>query len=301
MRYSQVVLWMILLIQIANQWQRAFVSCVYNFTWDGAQTNPYYNIQADIPNFSETMYALLAGPAFMFLFGTLSLFSGMISDIFNNRNILCSSCIIWSLCSMGSGWCQNFPLLFGLRIILDVCQANVAPNAYGLISNYFPPETRTSANALYALGIYLGAGLTNFSILLIDNYGWRESYVIVGAIGLVSGILSFIIIKEPPRNRFAVVKKKEEEKPAEPVRSLSVAEEAAVAQVASDLNLNATKTTTGNTTNSSKIGDDNKNLSYLSSTHEGQSSFQIDNKLKNVADSEQSLLSDSLITVPLSN
>jgi len=111
---------------------------------------------------------------------------------------------------MGSGWCQSFMVLFTLRIVLDVCQANVAPNAYGLISDYFPPETRTSANALYALGIYLGAGLTNFSILLIDNFGWRMSYVIVGAIGLGSGILAQIVIKEPPRNRFAVTKKKED-------------------------------------------------------------------------------------------
>lgn len=240
----------------------------------------------------------------MFLFGTLSLFSGMISDLYNRRNILCGSCIIFSLCTMGSGWCHSFPVLFGLRIILDVCQANVAPNAYGLISDYFPPETRTSANALYALGIYLGAGLTNFSILLIDNFGWRMSYIIVGAIGLVSGILSQIIMKEPPRNRFGINKKKQEEKPAEPARSVSVAEEAAVKAVVQDLNFKAEE----NAENSTKVDDgtvpsDNRNLSYLSGTHTGGNvSFGGKanvNRTATTGDAEQSLLSDSLVTVPL--
>ena len=42
--YSRIVLTMILLCQIANQWQRAFISSVYNFKYDGEQTNPYYNM-----------------------------------------------------------------------------------------------------------------------------------------------------------------------------------------------------------------------------------------------------------------
>jgi len=96
--------------------------------------------------------------------------------------------------------------------MLSIFEANCAPNCYGLIVDYFPPEQRTSANAIYALGIYLGAGLTNFAIVLIDMYGWRDSYFFVGSVGMISGIIALAIIREPVRDRFLAAKK--EEKPA---------------------------------------------------------------------------------------
>mmetsp|Transcript_9403 Transcript_9403/g.6762 ORF Transcript_9403/g.6762 Transcript_9403/m.6762 type:complete len:200 (+) Transcript_9403:241-840(+) len=140
MHYSRIVLGMILLCQIANQWQRAFVSSVYNFTYEGEQTDPYYNIQAAIPSFTPLMYSVLAGPAFMFLFGTLSLFSGMLSDVYNRRNLLCFSCIIWSATTFLSGYCNSFTTLLTLRILLSIFEENCAPNCYGLIVDYFPPH-----------------------------------------------------------------------------------------------------------------------------------------------------------------
>lgn len=94
-----------------------------------------------------------------------------------------------------------------LRVLLSIFEANCAPNCYGLIVDYFPPDQRTSANAIYALGIYLGAGLTNFAIILIDAYGWRNSYFIVGGIGMGSGLIALLVIREPQRDKFMTVKK----------------------------------------------------------------------------------------------
>lgn len=104
----------------------------------------------------------------MFLFGTLSLFSGMLSDVYSRRNLLTFSCILWSACTFFSGYCNTFWQLLVLRIGLSIFEANCAPNCYGLIADYYPPEQRASANAVYALGIYIGAGLTNFGIVLIQ-------------------------------------------------------------------------------------------------------------------------------------
>jgi len=78
-----------------------------------------------------------------------------------------------------------------------------------LITDYFPPEKRTTANAVYSLGIYIGFALTNFSILLLDAVGWRKTYFIIGIIGMASGFVAFFVIREPPRGRFDAKVKQE--------------------------------------------------------------------------------------------
>lgn len=94
---------------------------------------------------------------------------------------------------------------------LGVFQAFCGPPAYSLITDYFPPEKRTTANAVYSLGIYIGFALTNFSILLLEAVGWRKTYFVIGIMGMVSGLISFFVIMEPPRGRFDPNKKPEPE------------------------------------------------------------------------------------------
>jgi len=48
----------------------------------------------------------------------------------------------------------------------------------------------------------VGFALTNFSILMLDAVGWRNTYFIIGGIGVFFGLISFIAIKEPPRGQF---------------------------------------------------------------------------------------------------
>jgi sugar phosphate permease len=42
-----------------------------------------------------------------------------------------------------------------------------------LITDYFPPEIRTTANSYYAGCIFVGASLSSLSALLIGQLGWR--------------------------------------------------------------------------------------------------------------------------------
>mmetsp|Transcript_20859 Transcript_20859/g.14982 ORF Transcript_20859/g.14982 Transcript_20859/m.14982 type:complete len:248 (-) Transcript_20859:1209-1952(-) len=202
MRYSWTVLSFILLCYIANQWQRAYISTAYNFEYKDAQTDPYYCLKAAIPNFTNSKYSILAGPAFTVLFAVLVLFTGIATDNFNRKVQLTIACILWSLCTALSGLADTFGTLLFLRMGLGIFQAFCGPAAYSLITDYFPPEKRTTANAVYSLGIYIGFALTNFSILLLDAVGWRRTYAIIGIVGMLSGFVSFFVIKEPPRGRF---------------------------------------------------------------------------------------------------
>jgi MFS family permease len=73
------------------------------------------------------------------------------------------------------------------------------PASYSIIADYFPPNQRSTANAIETAGSYVGGGLASFTVLLIAKYGWQGMYKIIGGLGVIGGILSIILIKEPDR------------------------------------------------------------------------------------------------------
>ena len=65
---------------------------------------------------------------------------------------------------------------------------------------HFRPDSRGVANGIFSWGVYFGYGLAYiFGIYLTDldvlGYGWRASYVIGGAPGILVAALIFLAIK----------------------------------------------------------------------------------------------------------
>lgn len=108
---------------------------------------------------------------------------------------------------MLTGYIDNFYVLATMRFLLGVFQAFLNPAAYSIISDYFHPKYRTTANAVFGVGIYLGGALASISGNMLKALGWRLTYEIVGFIGIGLGVVSFFLVLEPKRNPFE--KKKE--------------------------------------------------------------------------------------------
>jgi len=89
-----------------------------------------------------------------------------------------------------------------MRFMLGFFESALNPCAYGIIADYFHPSSRTTANSIYNLAIYLGGALSSLSILFISQIGWRGTYDIIGFIGIGSGILGLFFIIEPTRGKF---------------------------------------------------------------------------------------------------
>ena len=87
-------------------------------------------------------------------------------------------------------------------MMLGFFEAFCGPPAYSLIVDYFPPEVRTTANAVYAFGIYIGNALSSMIIIMISQLGWRWTYAITGFTGIFIGFLVLLFVKDPIRGRF---------------------------------------------------------------------------------------------------
>ena len=149
------------------------------------------------PDFTTAKYSYLAGATFTVFFATAVLFTGVLADNMSRKYLLCLAAILWSLTSIGTAFCKTFWELCLMRVFLGLFEACIGPPAYSLITDFFPPEQRTTANSVYSFGIYIGASLSNLTILIIESIGWRMTYFLVGCLGVLIGLIGILIISEP--------------------------------------------------------------------------------------------------------
>jgi MFS family permease len=121
-----------------------------------------------------------------------------------NRVSILSLCIaFWSLMTAVSGMCVNFLQLSLARMGVGVGEAACMPVSHSLISDYFPPGKRTKSLAIFGLGYPIGAlfGMVIGGVVL-DHWGWRAAFYVVGLPGILVALLTWRVVKEPQRGRF---------------------------------------------------------------------------------------------------
>ena len=209
--YAWVVLLIITSIAMLNQWQRYVIS--YANGWKGdvgswKAGDPKYEISSEFDQWTKPYgYGILSGLAFTGTYATFGIVSGVISDMANRKLLMSVAAVLWSVCTLLSGLIHNFWLLYVFRFFLGIFESVFAPCAYGIIADYFHPEYRGTANSIYNLGIYFGGALSSIGILLISNIGWANTYILIGIIGIGTGVLGLLFIMEPKRGKFEKKKK----------------------------------------------------------------------------------------------
>eukprot|EP00743_Colponemidia_sp_Colp-15_P014184 GILK01016717.1.p1 GENE.GILK01016717.1~~GILK01016717.1.p1 ORF type:complete len:496 (+),score=19.51 GILK01016717.1:41-1489(+) len=187
-----VALSLLLLIYINSQWERSLLPYLAN--GEDASTNISIAV-----GLSGTQYAFLTGWAFSLLYVSAGLFMGRAADKVSRRLLLFVSCLLWNVCTALCALATTFWHLLVLRLGLGLFQAACAPASYSLISDMFPKDVRSTANGVYAFGVYLGGGLASLSVALSASFGWRVTFLCVGVFGIAAGILFMVIVREPSR------------------------------------------------------------------------------------------------------
>ncbi len=149
---------------------------------------------------SDEWLGLLTGMAFVLVNASLGLPIARWADRGSRRTIIALGLAIWSSMTALSGLARSFAQLLLLRIGVGLGEAACTPPSHSLISDYFPPERRTSAIAVYNMG-------ANFGILfglalggwLQQQFGWRVAFFVVGLPGLAMAVLVRWTLHEPPR------------------------------------------------------------------------------------------------------
>jgi len=176
---------------------------------------------------SDTQYGFLNGPPFAIFYAVLGIPIAMAADRYNRVLIVALSISMWSVMAALCGFATSFLFLLIARIGVAVGEAGSTPPSNSIIGDYFKPKSRAGALGVFAMGVTIGSALSNYfggpiarnlngaalqkifekwewtwAVNFTDwsqIEGWRVAFVVIGAPGVIFGLIMLLTVREPPR------------------------------------------------------------------------------------------------------
>ena len=126
---------------------------------------------------------------------------GYLYDRYARAKLLALASAIWGMTTWLGAIAPTYPLFLGARASTGIDDSSY-PGLYSLIADYFGPRVRGKIYGLLQLTQPLGymVGLV-LALMLGPLIGWRNVFLITGAVGLVLAALIFFFVREAPRGQ----------------------------------------------------------------------------------------------------
>ncbi len=125
--------------------------------------------------------------------------SGWLASYFGRRRLLMVVVTGFTLSSVLCGLAPSLPWLIFLRVMQGTTGGGLQPLSQAVLLEGFPVEERGKAMAVWGMGIVaapiLGPTIGGW---LTDNYSWRWVFYINLPVGLVSLIMIYLFVYDPP-------------------------------------------------------------------------------------------------------
>ncbi|MGA2270512.1 MAG: MFS transporter [Bryobacteraceae bacterium] len=133
---------------------------------------------------SNAQYGLIL-TAFSITYMASAPFAGMLIDGIGLNRAISLAVGLWSCAGIATGFTRGLGGLVGCRAVLGMAEAAGIPAAGKAIHQYLRPAERALGNALSQAGLSLGLILAPpIATWLAVRGGWREAFVVTGALGL---------------------------------------------------------------------------------------------------------------------
>ena len=185
-----LVLGMLCFVYVLNFLDRQLVSILAKPIQDGLQI-------------TDSQLGRITGFYFALFYCFIAIPVGWLADRTNRVKVLSIACGLWSAATAACGMAGTYGQLVVARMAVGVGEAGGVPPSYAIISDTFPRERRGTAMGIFNLGPPLGSALgVAFGASLAAAYDWRVPFYVVGAIGVVTALVVYMIVPEPERGRF---------------------------------------------------------------------------------------------------
>ena len=137
---------------------------------------------------------------FMIAYGISQLVSGKLYDKIGCRKGFFWSVLIWGTADALTSFSRGIFSLTLFRMMLGLGEAGPWPGTTKSNAEWFPQKERAFAQGLFGAAASIGSILAPIVILMLFiTFGWKVTFVIVGALGLIWLIPWLIINKEEPK------------------------------------------------------------------------------------------------------
>lgn len=148
---------------------------------------------------SNTQFGVLSS-AFFWSYTLMQIPAGAILDKLGARLTYTLAVIWWSLSQMAIAFTRGFGSLIGLRILMGIGESPAFPTNTRIMTGWLPSKERGLANGLSSMGMAVGSGLmTPVVAWIVATYGWKSSFLITGALGLVWVVFWLYFFKNKPQ------------------------------------------------------------------------------------------------------
>ncbi len=187
MRVRYHVLALLVLLSVITYMDRICISQA------GQRIREEFNIKSD-------RWGWVLG-AFALSYGLFEIPSGAWGDRFGQRRVLTRIVVWWSGFTALTGLASSFWGLVATRFLFGAGEAGAYPNAAGSVGRWFPAAERARAQGAIWGASRIGGALTPLVVVpLLAAVGWRSTFYIFGAMGLVWAVAWWSWYRDHPAN-----------------------------------------------------------------------------------------------------
>jgi MFS transporter, ACS family, hexuronate transporter len=140
--------------------------------------------------------------AFQLAYAFGMFFAGRLIDKLGTKIGYALSLTLWSIAAIGHGLIRSTAGFFVARAALGVTEAGNFPAAIKATAEWFPKKERAFATGIFNSGTNIGAIVAPLSVPFIAaELGWRMTFVLTGAIGLLWLIFWFWLYEIPKKQK----------------------------------------------------------------------------------------------------
>jgi len=162
----------------------------------------------------DSGYATLVN-VFLFCYASAYAPAGWLVDRFGAGRVMFLGMIGWSAACFGAGFSKTFGQLAFFRGALGIAEPTTFPAQLRVVTIWFPPKLRATANSICSSGGTIGAIVAAPLIAwLALKFGWHAAFMVPGVMGLLLVVIWRMVYRDPPEGIVAATETVSNEQPA---------------------------------------------------------------------------------------
>lgn len=179
------------------------LGCLFYFYENLLQVSPSVMSTELMQDFSVTGHTLgILSGIYFYSYASMQLPAGVMMDYFGPRRLLTLATTICAVSTVSFGLTESFFMACVARLMIGFGSAFAAVGAMKLAANWFHADRfALLTGIMVTIGMIGAIGGEAPLALLIDNYGWRHSMVIMGSLGLALAVLIYFVVSDAPKGK----------------------------------------------------------------------------------------------------